>query len=113
MENKTLVILALALICVANAQSGDFEGFASKKKSEMDLEFVFESYDAEDEESGFDCNAKKPCPSTFPVCNFDHGDSGFCEKCPIDCVEAKYHNPAATPICCAACPNAGSCKRGN
>ena len=87
MRNKTLVVLALALICFANAdntQNDDFEGP--------------------------DCDKNTPCPSSHPVCNFDDGDSGFCEQCPghsRGCLETGYVNPKAIAICCDLCPEDG------
>ena len=60
---------------------------------------------------GSHCSQHTLCPWDKPVCNFDYGWSGFCEKCPRHCVNTGYHNPMATEICCQICGHgeAGGC----
>ena len=57
------------------------------------------------------CDKIIPCAINQPVCNFDYGESGFCEPCPPDCIATGYINKDTIQVCCDICQNASGCAR--
>ena len=54
------------------------------------------------------CDASTKCGRRAPVCNYDEGSYGYCERCPRDCMSEGYHTQKGQDTCCEMCSNANS-----